>query len=409
VAEWIDIRALAREGLSVSEIARRSGHDRKTVRAVLLGEGPKLKRSTKVLRASKLDPYRDYLRERANQGCLNAAVLYEEIKGLGYEGKLSILRDFLRPIRVELAHKREATIRFETGPAKQAQVDWADFGRVWDSFEGCWKKLYLFIFTLGYSRAMYLEFTTSLDMEHFLGAHLGAFSALGIPGEILYDNLKTGILGRDEQGKPIFPGRFLDFSLYYGFSPKFCRPARPQTKGKVERSVGYVRQNFWVRVGRRVGEKELELGELNEAARTWLDNVANCRLHGTHGELVSGRLAEERPHLGSLKARVIYDISYHFLRRVGRDGRFSHRGQVYELPLSYRQREVWVDEALDGSLKVRGRDGRVARFRVVGTRGAPKPRSGAAPATSSLAEVGQGYPPVQVRDLGVYEAVAHVS
>jgi transposase len=117
VAEWVDIRELGRAGISVSEIARRSGHDRKTVRVVLLSEGPRMPRCAEVKRPSKLDTFRDYLRGRANQGCLNATVLYEEISAWGYRGKLSILRDFLRPIRRELSHKREATERFETGPA----------------------------------------------------------------------------------------------------------------------------------------------------------------------------------------------------------------------------------------------------------------------------------------------------
>ena len=76
--------------------------------------------------------------------------------------------------------------------------------------------------------------------------------ALGIPEQVLYDNLKTAILGRRQDGSPILPGRFLDFALYYGFTPKFCRPYRARTKGKVERAVGYVRQNFWVRVAAEV-------------------------------------------------------------------------------------------------------------------------------------------------------------
>src|SRR5439155_2053396 len=108
-----------------------------------------------------------------------------------------------------------------------------------------WRKLYGFVFTLGYSRAQYLEFVLSCDMEHFLKCHLGAFAALGIPETVLYDNLKTGILGRRPDGTPLLPGRFADFALTYGFTPRFCQPYRPRTKGKVERTVGYVRQNFW--------------------------------------------------------------------------------------------------------------------------------------------------------------------
>lgn len=137
-----------------------------------------------------------------------------------------------------------ATVRFETEPGKQAQVDWADFGHI--TADGKRQRLYCFIMVLAYSRVLYLEFTTSTDTGTFLRCHLNAFRFFGgLPREILYDNLKSVVLHRDENGRPVFNQRFMDFAEQFGFRPIPCRPYRARTKGKVERPVGYIRSSFF--------------------------------------------------------------------------------------------------------------------------------------------------------------------
>ncbi len=409
--EWVAIKEMARQRVSISEIARRTGRDRNTIRKVLSETVMREHRRIEHPRARKLDAFREYLLGRIEQGCTNGAVLLEEIVARGYTGKSTMLREFLHPIREESWRKREATERFETGPGKQAQVDWGEFGKAFDSREGRWKKLHAFLFTLGYSRAAYLEFTTSADMEHFLDCHLHAFAALGIPETLLYDNLKTGILGRRSDGSPIFPGRFLDFALYYGFTPKFCRPYRARTKGKVERAIGYVRQNFWVRVAEAVLAGELEPAELNRRAREWTEGVANLRVHGTHGQVVAKRYAEEEPLLGKVHGRPLYDTDYRSLRQVGRDGRLSYRGQLYQVSLSHALTEVEVAESLEGKLTLRSKEGQVLRTHLV-ERSAPLPRPRV---LKEEREVGEGElralrlvprEEVEARALSVYEEVA---
>jgi transposase len=414
VDEWITVRELGRRGVSVSEIARQTGRDRKTVRKVLEEAAPKLRAKSSEPREGKLAPFREYLLQRIDQGCVNGTVLLEEIQGQGYQGRISILRQFLTPIRRELVRKKEATERFETGPGRQGQVDWAGFGRIWVPDEGRWRKLHMFLLTLGYSRAQYLQFTTSCDMEHFQHCHLGAFAALGIPQELLYDNLKTGILGRRPDGTPILPGRFADFALYYGFTPRFCRPYRARTKGKTERGVGYVRQNFWVRVGAEVEAKRMFLPELNERALQWAGNVANLRVHGTHGEVVLKRFAEEEPLLGKLDGRPRFDTDYRSLRHVAKDGRLSYRGQLYQVALSHALSEVEVCENLDGRVAIRAKDGQALRFALIlpgqvipdqMLRGSLPPVEGEPP----LRLIAREEPVVATRDLAVYEEVARAA
>jgi transposase len=419
VEEWVTIRELAWRKVPVSEIARRTGRDRKTVRKVMSASAPKPHGNAGKNKQGKLDPYREYLLERVDQGCLNGTVLLEEIRRQGYSGGVSILRDLLTPIRREQVRKQEATERFETAPGKQAQVDWGDFGRIWDESEGRWRRLYAFVFTLGYSRAMYLEFTTSCDTEHFLACHLNAFAALGIPEKILYDNLKTATLGRKTDGTPILPARFLDFALMHGFTPSFCKPYRARTKGKVERSVGYVRGNFWVRIAHEVKAGTLELVGVNERATNWICEVANARVHGTHGEVVARRLDEERPLLTALAGRPRFDTDYHSIRRVGRDGRLSYDGVIHQVELTEALTAVDVYESLSGQITIRAKDGRVLTARSDHSR--PKSTTSAsgspihavnAPSdcepkdSTALRLIIGDAPDVQTRDLARYEEVA---
>lgn len=410
VEDWIQIRELARHKVPLSEIARQTGHDRKTVRKVLLDEAPKTHANLGKERGGKLEPYRDYLRQRIAQGCLNGQVLLEEISSQGYKGKITILSDFLTPIRQEIIRKEEATIRFETGPGKQAQVDWGSFGRVFDKKENRWRKLYAFVFTLGYSRALYLEFTTSCDSEHFLSCHLNAFEALGIPDSILYDNLKTAILGRKPDGTPNLPGRFLDFALLSGFTPSFCKPYRPKTKGKVERTIRYVRGNFWQRVKAQVEEGKLGLCEINERARSWASDTANARVHGTHGEVVSKRLEAEMPHLSRHPDSLRVNTDYHSLRRVGRDGRLSYRGVSYQLGLSLALLEVEVRESLSGKVTIWDKKGQILEIGPIAdakaSRSLAGPNKQVARNPHRLHLLLPELPEVQTRDLSLYEEVA---
>ena len=148
--------------------------------------------------------------------------------------------------------------------------------------------LYAFVMTLGFSRVMYLD-------HRLLGYRLVVALPPArvcllrwVPREVLHDNLKSAVLGRDAAEAIHWNPRYLDFATHWGFRPRACAPYRAQTKGKVENGVGYVRKNFWP------GLTFHDLAELNMAARTWLDSVANQRRHGTTGIVPFSRLAAEQ-------------------------------------------------------------------------------------------------------------------
>jgi len=254
--EFMDVHDAWIQGKSISEIARQTGRDRKTIRR-LLREGAQAARKPRQI-SSKLDPFREYLLARmvGEDPVSNAEVLYDEIHELGYRGGRSILKEFMHPFRA-LA-KEKATVRFETPPGRQAQVDWGTFkkpGR---------KRVQGFVMTLGWSRAQYLDFTDSQALALFLGCHEQAFHDFGgVPEEILYDRVKTVWLRDDEHGDPVFHPGFVDFAEYYGFRPRLCRAQRPQTKGKTENGVGYVRKN-----GPRSGEPKLRVQRIQPELST---------------------------------------------------------------------------------------------------------------------------------------------
>lgn len=279
--EWVNIISLHRQGLSIKAIARRLGISRNTVRAALRREGPPAYQRTAT--SSKLDPYKDYLVARLTEFPeLSAVALFEEIVALGYPGGLSIVKDFTRPYRVR---RKEPVVRFETAPGLQAQADWSELGR--HQLGGELTAVHLFVMVLGYSRIMYAKATTSANVDTFLTCHVAAFESFGgMPAEILYDNAKVVVLSR-ARDRIRFNPAFLDFAGRYGFAPRLCRPYRAKTKGKVERTIGYVKDRFLV------GRSFAGLDDLNEQLAYWIESKANQRVHATTGERPCDRLKRE--------------------------------------------------------------------------------------------------------------------
>jgi len=242
--EMFMIKDLRSKGMYIKDIAKLTGRDPKTIRKYISAqELPKYKEKSK--QESKLDPYKTHILNRMQEGCVNAMVILEEIQGMGYTGRATILREFMKPHREKSLAK--ASIRYETPPGKQAQVDWGEF--TLEDESGKLKKIHGFVMVMGYSRKMYLEFTEDEKIDTLIGCHERAFQFFnGVPDTILYDNMKTVVSHIHEKGENKWNGKFLAFSQHQSFSPIRCRPYAPRTKGKVESGVKYVKQNFWVRL-----------------------------------------------------------------------------------------------------------------------------------------------------------------
>lgn len=291
----LEIRVLHRHGKSIRQIAREMGVSRNTVRRYLRDDEAERYRS-RLLRPTKLEPFKGYVIERLGAAAparIPASVLLTELRERGYAGGYTMLKVFVASLKPP--ETAEPVIRFETEPGEQMQVDWAVIRRG-DN------RLSVFVATLGWSRAAYVEFVTDERVETLIEAHENAFLAFGgTPREVLYDNMRTVVLERHGYGRGrhrFHPG-FLDFARHCGFRLRLCAPHRAQTKGKVERFIRYLRHSFYVPLASRLAQEGLVVDRetANLAVGRWLREVANVRVHGTTGEIPADRLAIERVQL----------------------------------------------------------------------------------------------------------------
>jgi transposase len=330
---FMEIQKLHHDGVSVSEIARQLEVDRKTVRKYLRQAPGAYERKAK---SWKVDPFRAYLRERWELGVRNAARLFVEIRKRGYAGCETQVKKVVAPWRSE--GRERAFVRFETGPGEQAQMDWGHFGN-WGG-----RRLYGFALTLSWSRMQYVEFSQRQDAETLLNCMLHAFTFFsGVTQTVLTDNMKTVVLERVD-GQPRFHAKMLDFASYYGFVPRVCRPYRPETKGKIESTIRYIKSSFWP------GIAFDSIEELNRQALAW-SGEANRRVHATTREVPLVRFPHEE--LAPLNGQPAYDTSYISHRQVAKDCLFSYRGSRYSVPHVHAGRSVVVREPLDsGTVRV---------------------------------------------------------
>jgi len=338
--QTMDILLLRKQGYSMRKIARESGHSRNTVRRIVREGAPRSFRTP--VRASKLDAFKDYLRERFTEHGLSAVRLTEEIRKMGFEGSSRIVCRFLATLRSKVP--AQLTTRFETPPGEQAQADWAEAGR-YQLPDGSSIRVFFFVMVLGFCRALYIEFTRSMRLETLIRCHQNAFAYFGgWPARILYDNMRQVIV-RPGMVNP----RFRDFADYHGFDPKAHRPYRPRTKGKVERMVAYVKDNFLR------GRIFHSLEDLNAQGRAWLDTSANVRIHATTGARPFDLLDQERPHLSPVGAIAPYQIVHCVHRTVDAEAlvRFDH--VRYSVPALHAGARVEV-EAAGGTIRIRSND-----------------------------------------------------
>jgi transposase len=303
----VEIKILSRRGMGIRAIARELGISRNTVRKYLRGEAVEEIARQGPGRPRKLARFEAWLRKRVEAAApirLPATVLHREITAMGYDGTERTVRRFVASLTP--VPEPEPVVRFETAPGHQVQMDWGEYRLAR-------RKVYAFVGLLAYSRYLYVEYVDSTRAEVLVACHrrmLGAFG--GVPREILYDNMKTVVTHRDAygRGRHRFHDGIWTLAGECGYRPRLCRPARPQTKGKVERSIDYVAQSFFYPFVTRLAleDRVPTLDELNAEVRLWCGAVANVRIHGTTGARPSDRLASDQlamqPYLGPVSSPV---------------------------------------------------------------------------------------------------------
>jgi transposase len=385
--DYAVIESLNERGIYLKDIAAElEVHPRAVKRALQRGGAPKPERK---VGPSKLDPYKAKVDELLGEGVWNSQVILREIQALGYEGGRTMLRLYIQPKRV--LRPGRATVRFETEPGKQLQSDW---GEVVAEIAGFRRKVHFIVNELGYSRRFHFWCTESEDAEHTYEGIIRSFEYFGgTSQEVLVDNQKSAVLQASNNGSPKFNERFVDLAGMYGFTPRACRPYRARTKGKDERMVGYVKQNFFVRY------RSFESWEhMNQLAEQWLKAEADLRLQGTVKEVVAERFERERPSLQPLPT-IRYDTSYFEYRQVGWDGYIDVRGNRYSVPATLVGQRVVVRIGLDRLLRVLHADQLVTSHQLKSR------REGWSTLHEHRSELWKSTLQVEQRSLAVYEEV----
>jgi transposase len=385
--DYAVIETLKKRGVYLKDIAEElEVHARTVKRALQRGGAPKPERQ---VGPSKLDPYKAKVDELLGEGIWNSMVILREIQALGYEGGRTMLRLYIQPKRV--LRPGRATVRFETEPGKQLQSDW---GEVVVEIAGIRRKVYFIVNELGYSRRFHFWCTDSQDAEHTYEGLIRSFEYFGgVATEVLVDNQKSAVLQASNSGAPKFNERFVDLAGHYGFTPRACRPYRARTKGKDERMVGYVKQNFFVRY--RSFESWVHL---NQLAEQWLQEEADLRVQGTVKEVVAERFERERPYLKYLP-NIRYDTSYFEYRQAAWDGYIEVRGNRYSVPAALVGQRVAVRIGLDGLLRIYQADQVVARHQLKSR------QAGWSTLREHQSEMWKSTLQVEQRSLAVYEEV----
>lgn len=335
----MDIYVLHKKQLSINAIKRKTGRDWRTVKKYIEGKFERKEYDTGS-RKSELEQYYPIINNYLEEDNYTATWIYDRLKITGYRGGYDQVKRYVRKIKDKLTMK--AYVRFETEPGKQAQVDFGEF-QVADE---CGKKvevLYLFSMILGYSRISYHEFIKKRDMESFLDCHIRAFEHFGgVPEEILYDRMKN-VLIRQMAGKLEWNRDFYSFCLHYRFKPLVAPPYAAWVKGKVERPMNYVRENFW---------RGYNFRDIDTANRDLADWTASkeTRIHGTTHERIDVRFMREKPVLGHLPEHR-YDTSIKIYRTVRKDCTVAYLGNWYVVSHRMAGKDVLL-KAKNGCLSI---------------------------------------------------------
>ena len=329
--EVSQVFALRNLGWGMRRIARELGIARNTVREWLHeGEGREYKREKRM---SFGDRHYFWIQGQVNEGVRNADVLRQKLEAMEIFVSLRTVERALKTFRRSWEHAEKVTMRFETAPGKQLQVD---FGEKWLLIGGERQKRYIFVATLGYSRRCYVEVFGSLRQRDWIVGMEHAFQHFGgIPEEVLTDNAKPLVNKHSQGEKAVFHAEFEAFCRHWGVIPRACKPFRAQTKGKVENGVGYVKRNALGGTGFDSDKA------LDEHLVWWMRDVADVRIHGTTHERPIDRFKEEETRLRTRNNHPSYLRVRSFARKVSTDFRIDVDTNRYSVP------PIFVGQMLD--------------------------------------------------------------
>lgn len=308
-----------RDGLNYSQIADELNLDHRTVARWANEERYLPRRPAK--RPSKLDPFKNDIVRMLEKHSYSARQIFQRVQQNGFDGGITIVTDYVRKIRPP---KTKPYLKLGFAPGECAQADWGSYGNV--RVGSTSRRFSFFVMVLCHSRMMYVEFTVSQTMEHFLGCHQNAFHFFGsVPRKIMVDNLKSAVLKRTLGKDPVFNPRYMDFARHYGFKIVPCNVGKGNEKGIVENAVGYVKKNLLN--GLDISDFKI----MKPFVQHWLDTVANVRQHGETGRRPVDMFADEKQSLQPLPIEP-HDVGVVKQARASRQFRVTIDTNRYSVP-----------------------------------------------------------------------------
>ena len=331
----IFLRGGEKETMSKAAMARIMGCDPRTVKRYL--EGYELKKKRKILKKSKLDKFKETIISKLEIGCTSMAI-FKFIQKDGYTGSYSLVADFVQKHKEEQIKK--ATIRFETAPGLQSQVDWKENLKM-ISKHGELFELNIFLMVLGYSRTKFVKLTSDKTQKTLFKCMNEAFKYFGgVPKEIVFDNMATVVDRANSRiGNVKLNTKFVQYSKDIGFNPITCRIYRPQTKGKVESLAKLVDRL-------QVYNHEFETyEELEKIVKMFMKEINNEISQGTNMKPIE-RLEKETKHLLPLPNQELLNAYTTSPKeyKVSKESMITYKGQKYSVPTYLIGKSVSVKE-----------------------------------------------------------------
>ena len=331
----IFLRGGEKETMSKAAMARIMGCDPRTVKRYLEGYEPKKKR--KILKKSKLDKFKETIISKVEIGCTSMAI-FKFIQKDGYTGSYSLVADFVQKHKEEQIKK--ATIRFETAPGLQSQVDWKENLKM-ISKHGELFEVNIFLMVLGYSRTKFVKLTSDKTQKTLFECMNEAFKYFGgVPKEIVFDNMATVVDRANSRiGNVKLNTKFVQYSKDIGFNPITCRIYRPQTKGKVESLAKLVNRL-------QVYNHEFETyEELEKIVKIFMKEINNEKSQGTNMKPIE-RLAKETKYLLPLPNQEVMNAYTTSPKeyKVSKESMITYKGQKYSVPTYLIGKSVSVKE-----------------------------------------------------------------
>lgn len=405
VSAMLRLKAL---GWGSKRIAAEPGCSRNTVRR-WLAEG-EWHACASPSRSKRLDGLSGWLGERFARHAGNADVVRQELAAeKGLVVSLRTVERAVAPLRRDLIAAARATVRFETLPGEQLQID---FGVRRVPIGDSPVKVFLFVATLGYSRRLHVRAYGHEKQDSWFDGMESAFRAFGgVPREVLLDNARALILHHNPASREVvLHPRLHSFAQHWGFRVRACAPYRARTKGKDERGVGYVKRNAIA------GRSFATWSTMEAHLDAWTREIADERVHGTTGEAPSVRFVrDEAAALRPLAGIPPFMSARDLLRRVGADCAVEVDGNAYSVPWRLIGERVRVTVGADTvrvlhagrevavHAELKGRHGRAVDDRhlagVAGTKDKPIRIGTEADASPPTAP-----PPALLRPLAEYEA-----